>query len=100
MWLVAVPAVAVVILATGFAPALAPLGQLIRVDEKGFAIRDDRITSADHDRLYFVGHNYDTTGSLANIAHDARLAAKRIAAAETGDRGRPPRPNTEHSHTA
>jgi hypothetical protein len=69
----------VVILATGFAPALAPLGQLIRVDAKGFALRNDRVTSADHERLHFVGHNYDATGGLFNIARDARLVAERIA---------------------
>jgi cation diffusion facilitator CzcD-associated flavoprotein CzcO len=89
-----------VILATGFAPALAPLGQLIRTDAKGFAMRSDRITSADHAGLYFVGHNYDTTGGLANIAQDARHAAKRIAAGERSDRDRPPYPITEHSQTA
>lgn len=70
----------VVILATGFAAALAPLGQLIRVDSKGFALRRDRVASADHDGLYFVGHNYDATGGLFNIAHDARLVARHIAA--------------------
>ena len=88
-----------IILATGFAAALAPLGQLIRVDAKGFAMRTDRIASADHDGLYFVGHNYDSTGGLFNIAHDARLVAERIAA-ERSDRGRPPRPITEHSQSA
>jgi len=72
----------VVILATGFAPALSALGQLIRVDEKGFAIRADRVTSADHDGLYFVGHNYDATGGLFNIGRDAVLVAKQIAARE------------------
>lgn len=69
----------VVILATGFSPALAPLGQSIRVDAKGFALRTDRVASADHDGLYFVGHNYDATGGLFNIARDSRLVAKRIA---------------------
>lgn len=90
----------VVILATGFAPALAPLGQLIRADEKGFALRRDRVTSADHDRLYFVGHNYDATGGLFNIAHDATLVAERVAASRPSDRTRSARPITEHSHTA
>jgi cation diffusion facilitator CzcD-associated flavoprotein CzcO len=74
----------VVILATGFAPALAPLGQLIRVDPKGFALRQDRVTSADQEGLYFVGHNYDATGGLFNIARDAPLVAERI---ERGGRG-------------
>jgi hypothetical protein len=69
----------VVILATGFAPALAPLGQLIRVDAKGFALRHDRVTGADHDGLYFVGHNYDATGGLFNIARDAPLVGERVA---------------------
>ncbi|MFL5616123.1 MAG: flavin-containing monooxygenase [Gemmatimonadaceae bacterium] len=69
----------VVILATGFSPALALLGQSIRVDGKGFALRSDRVASADHDGLYFVGHNYDATGGLFNIARDARIVAKCIA---------------------
>ena len=68
----------VVILATGFAPALASLGQLIRLDTKGFALRSDRVTSADHDGLYFVGHNYDATGGLYNIARDAGLVAEEL----------------------
>jgi cation diffusion facilitator CzcD-associated flavoprotein CzcO len=72
----------VVILATGFAPALAPLGQLIRVDAKGFALRHDRVTSADHDGLYFVGHNYDATGGLKNIARDAGLLARKLEGKE------------------
>jgi putative flavoprotein involved in K+ transport len=70
----------VVILATGYRPALAPFGQLVRVDVKGFALRVDRVTSADHDGLYFVGHNYDATGGLFNIGLDAALVAKQIAA--------------------
>lgn len=69
----------VVILATGFAPALAPLGDLVRRDAKGFAIRSDRVTSADQRSLYFVGSNYDATGGLANIRTDAMLVAERIA---------------------
>ena len=69
----------VVILATGFSPALSLLGQSIRVDDKCFALRSDRVASADHDGLYFVGHNYDATGGLFNIARDSRLVAKRIA---------------------
>jgi len=73
----------VVLLATGFAPALSPLGESIRTDAKGFAIRSDRVTSADQTGLYFVGHNYDSTGGLSNIRRDARLAAERIAQAST-----------------
>ncbi|MGH7504976.1 MAG: flavin-containing monooxygenase, partial [Longimicrobiales bacterium] len=68
-----------VILATGFRPALQPLAAIVRTDARGFALRTDRITSADHAGLYFVGHNYDATGGLMNIAMDARLAAARIA---------------------
>jgi cation diffusion facilitator CzcD-associated flavoprotein CzcO len=69
-----------VIFATGFTAALAPLGNLVRVDAKGFALRTDRVTSADQPNLYFVGHTYDATGGLYNIRRDAGLAAERIAA--------------------
>ena len=69
-----------VILATGFSAALAPLGDLVRTDAKGFAMRTDRVTSADQPHLYFVGHSYDATGGLYNIKLDSALAAERIAA--------------------
>jgi putative flavoprotein involved in K+ transport len=69
-----------VILATGFTAALAPLGSLVRTDAKGFAMRTDRVTSADQPHLYFVGHSYDATGGLYNIKRDSALAAERIAA--------------------
>jgi len=69
-----------VILATGFAPALAPFGTLIRKDPRGFALRHGRVTSADHPGLYFVGHNYDATGGLHNINRDARAVARLVAA--------------------
>jgi len=69
----------VVLLATGFTAALAPLGALVRTDARGFALRSDRVTSADQPRLWFVGHNYDATGGLFNIARDAPLAAAAIA---------------------
>jgi len=68
-----------VILATGFAPALGVLGSLVRTDAKGFAIRSDRVTSADQPSLYFVGSNYDATGGLANIRTDAMLVAEKIS---------------------
>ena len=68
-----------VIFATGFTAAIGPLGSLIRADAKGFALRTDRVTSADQPDLYFVGHTYDATGGLYNIAKDAGLAAERIA---------------------
>ncbi len=69
-----------VILATGFAPALAPFGDLIRKDARGFALRHGRVASADHPGLYFVGHNYDATGGLHNINRDARAVARLVAA--------------------
>ena len=68
-----------IILATGFRPALQALAGLVRTDERGFALRTDRVTSADHARLYFVGHNYDVTGGLRNIWRDAPLAAIAVA---------------------
>ena len=89
-----------VILATGYSAALAPLGQLIRADTKGFALRRDRVESADHDDLYFVGHNYDATGGLFNIARDARTVAARIADSGAISRTRSSRPITEHSQRA
>ncbi|HEV2130284.1 MAG TPA: hypothetical protein VGR27_04250, partial [Longimicrobiaceae bacterium] len=67
-----------VIFATGFRPALTSLGGMVRVDDRGFALRTDRVTSADQPGLYFVGHNYDATGGLFNIALDAPLVAERI----------------------
>ena len=70
-----------VILATGFAPALGPLGATVRTDAKGFALRTARVTSVDQPNLYFVGHNYDATGGLYNIRVDSRLVAERLAAA-------------------
>jgi thioredoxin reductase len=70
----------VVLLATGYAPALSPLGNLIQVDAKGFAHRSDRVTSADQPALWFVGHNYDHTGGITNIRHDAPAVAAAIAA--------------------
>ena len=68
-----------VILATGFAPALGPLGTLIRRDELGFAMRTDRVSSADQPGLWFVGMRYDTTGAIANIKSDAQLVGRRLA---------------------
>ncbi len=73
-----------VIFATGFTAAIGPLGNLVRTDAKGFALRTDRVTSADQPNLYFVGHSYDSTGGLYNIRRDAGLAAERIAAALHG----------------
>jgi cation diffusion facilitator CzcD-associated flavoprotein CzcO len=69
-----------VILATGFAPALDPIRGLVELDDRGFARRSDRVTSADQPDLFFVGHNYDAAGGLYNIARDAKLAARHIVA--------------------
>ena len=68
-----------VIFATGFAPALSALGARIRTDARGFALRSDRVTSCDQPGLYFVGHNYDSSGGLSNIRRDAPIAAAHIA---------------------
>jgi cation diffusion facilitator CzcD-associated flavoprotein CzcO len=69
-----------VILATGYRPALGCLGDLIHLDQCGFARRRDRVASADHPHLYFVGHNYGIQGGLYNIGKDARLTARHITA--------------------
>jgi thioredoxin reductase len=69
-----------VLLATGFSAALGFLEGAVTVDEKGFARRRDRVTSAEHEGLYFVGHNYDATGGLYNIRRDSVLAASLVAA--------------------
>jgi cation diffusion facilitator CzcD-associated flavoprotein CzcO len=68
-----------VIFATGFRPAIDALGTLVRRDERGFALRSDRVASADQPGLWFVGHNYDVTGGLSNIRKDARIVARRLA---------------------
>jgi len=68
-----------VILATGFRPALQPIERFVRVDAAGFALRHDRVASADRADLFFVGHNYDSTGGIMNIARDAPLVAAHVA---------------------
>jgi putative flavoprotein involved in K+ transport len=69
----------VVMLATGFLAAVRFLDGVVRLDHCGFAQRTDRVTSADHPGLFFVGHNYDTRGGLVNISQDSRLAARAVA---------------------
>jgi cation diffusion facilitator CzcD-associated flavoprotein CzcO len=69
-----------VILATGYRAALGLLGDAIRLDDCGFALRSDRVASPDQPDLYFVGHTYDLRGGLFNIGRDARRAARRIIA--------------------
>jgi cation diffusion facilitator CzcD-associated flavoprotein CzcO len=73
-----------VILATGYNAALGPLGDLVELDECGFAARRRRVVSVDQPDLYFVGHNYDVRGGLRNIALDARRAAKIITGVRPG----------------
>ena len=68
-----------VILATGYAAAMQPLRALVQVDARGFAMRKDRVRSADQPHLYFIGHNYDAAGGLYNIALDAPLVARWVA---------------------
>lgn len=70
-----------IILATGFRAAIGFLSSLVTTDEKGFASRRDRVTSADQPNLFFVGHNYDSTGALFNIRRDATLCAKAVQTA-------------------
>ena len=67
------------LLATGYTAALHPLGDLVRLDDRGFAVRSDRVASADQPDLYFVGHNYDASGGLYNIRRDAPLVARWVA---------------------
>jgi cation diffusion facilitator CzcD-associated flavoprotein CzcO len=68
-----------IILATGFAPALDVLGDLVRRDERGFALRSDNVMSSDQPGLWFVGQRYDTTGAIANIKADSVAVARRLA---------------------
>lgn len=69
----------VVVLATGFRPALAPLGPLVTLDRCGFASRADRVVSTDQPGLYFVGQTYDRRGGLFNIGRDAKRTARLIS---------------------
>jgi len=68
-----------ILLATGYRHELDALGPLVRTDPTGHALRRDRVTSSDHDGLWFVGHNHDATGGLSNIARDAGAVATAIA---------------------
>jgi len=68
-----------ILLATGYRHELAALGPLVRTDPTGHALRHDRVTSRDHEGLWFVGHNHDATGGLSNIARDAGAVAAAIA---------------------
>ena len=68
----------VILLATGFRPALELFRDPIAVDERGFTKRLDRVTSATEPDLFFVGHNYDANGGLLNIRIDSQLVAQRV----------------------
>jgi hypothetical protein len=70
-----------ILLATGYRAAVAPLAGLVTLDRHGFALRTDRVASAEQPDLWFVGHNYNVTGALLNIDHDAKLAAGQVASA-------------------
>jgi cation diffusion facilitator CzcD-associated flavoprotein CzcO len=70
----------VVLLATGYRPALGWLGDLITRDADGFPLRDG-VRSTDHPDLYYVGMNYSILGTLYNISREAPAAAALIAAA-------------------
>lgn len=75
-----------VILATGFAPALQPLGALVTTDARGFALRHGRVSSAEQPGLLFVGHVYDSAGAIHNMRHDAPAAAAEVARLVRGTR--------------
>src|SRR6185312_7584253 len=75
----------VVIFATGYRPALGYLNGLVTLDQKGQPARDG-VRSTDQPDLYFVGMQYDIRGTLFNIANEAPLAAKQIAASLMQDK--------------
>ena len=68
-----------VIFATGYRAAIEWMGCHDSRDECGFAGRRDRVRSANHPDLYFVGHNYDGRGGLYNIRIDARRIGRLIS---------------------
>ena len=59
--------------------AVQPLREQVRLDARGFGERRDRVVSLDQPGLFYVGHNYDSSGGLMNIRQDAPLAASRVA---------------------
>ena len=68
-----------VILATGYRAAIEWMGVYGARDECGFGDRRDRVCSANHSGLYFIGHNYDGRGGLYNIRIDAKQVGRVIA---------------------
>jgi cation diffusion facilitator CzcD-associated flavoprotein CzcO len=69
-----------IIMATGYKATVGMLEGLIHMDACGFAQRKERVESTEQSDLYFVGHNYDGTGGLFNIARDSQIVGKRVAA--------------------
>lgn len=69
----------IVLLATGYRPALDWLGSAIMLDAAGFPARDG-VRSTDQPDLYYVGMNYNILGTLYNISREAPQAAALIAA--------------------
>lgn len=70
-----------VILATGFRAAVDVVRDMVRLDDRGFVRRRDRVIAEDTPGLVVVGHNYDATGGLFNIRRDAPRAARAVAEA-------------------
>ncbi len=68
-----------IICATGYHAAVGILQGLIQMDHCGFARRKNRIESLDQPNLYFIGHNYDGTGGLFNIARDSKILTHRLS---------------------
>ncbi|HEU4520500.1 MAG TPA: NAD(P)/FAD-dependent oxidoreductase [Thermoanaerobaculia bacterium] len=69
-----------IVLATGFRAAIEFLSS-VTTDARGFGSRRDRVISTDHSSLFYVGHNYDSTGGLFNIRRDAPAAADAVKGA-------------------
>ncbi len=69
----------VVLLATGYRPALDWLGESITRDADGFPAREG-VRSTEQPNLYFVGMNYNILGALFNISREAPQATAAIAA--------------------
>lgn len=71
-----------VLLATGYRPALGPLGDAVTLDERGFPARRGPLgtRSADHPDLFFAGMNNSVAGTLNNIRHETPALAEDVAA--------------------
>ena len=69
-----------IILATGYRATLDFLPS-VKSDERGFGSRRDRVVSIDQPALFYVGHNYDSSGGLFNIRKDSAMAAEGVKSA-------------------